>query len=569
MSFILSKKQDGKTYYYLAESARVEGKPRIVSQRYLGSAEEIAARLSEAGPGEPDRTRHLAFGDIAATWSVLERLGVTRIVDEVVGPRRGDAAASVGTYIALATLNRVTDPCSKLAFADWWAKTAGDRWLRLSAGALGHRRFWDAMDAVSESQLKEIERRIVARMVEVFSVDLSGLVLDMTNFATWIDSANERAPIAQRGHAEQKRNDLRLVGLGLVVSVDGGIPLVSHAYPGNKPDVTQFGAMVKELAARFETLRADTAGPVSDHLTLVYDAGQNSDGNYELPDGFPLSFVGSLPPSDHPGLLAVGKERYRVVDEERFPGLVAFETRKAVFGKERRLVVCHSENLHAKQSRGFDQTLAKANRQLSELAARLARGKTRKAKEKVEAEIAQILKPRWLSRVVSTTLTGDSPAGLRLDFRVSTKARAALEAELFGKRILFSDKTIQDATTVTIVAGYRSQEAVEADFRQMKDPSVVSFSPMFHWTESKIRVHVFYCVLALMVARLMVREAEHAGLHLSVRELLETLAGIEETVMLYQGERGRPRARRMLTEIDPTGQRLYNLFGLEAYAPKR
>ena len=569
MSFILSKKQDGKTYYYLAESARVEGKPRIVSQRYLGSAEEIAARLSEAGPGEPDRTRHLAFGDIAATWLVLERLGVTRIVDEVVGPRRGDAAASVGTYIALATLNRVTDPCSKLAFADWWAKTAGDRWLRLSAGALGHRRFWDAMDAVRESQLKEIERRIVARMVEVFSVDLSGLVLDMTNFATWIDSANERAPIAQRGHAEQKRNDLRLVGLGLVVSVDGGIPLVSHAYPGNKPDVTQFGAMVKELAARFETLRADTAGPVSDHLTLVYDAGQNSDGNYELPDGFPLSFVGSLPPSDHPGLLAVGKERYRVVDEERFPGLVAFETRKAVFGKERRLVVCHSENLHAKQSRGFDQTLAKANRQLSELAARLARGKTRKAKEKVEAEIAQILKPRWLSRVVSTTLTGDSPAGLRLDFRVSTKARAALEAELFGKRILFSDKTIQDATTVTIVAGYRSQEAVEADFRQMKDPSVVSFSPMFHWTESKIRVHVFYCVLALMVARLMVREAEHAGLHLSVRELLETFAGIEETVMLYQGERGRPRARRMLTEIDPTGQRLCNLFGLEAYAPKR
>ena len=366
MSFILSKKQDGKTYYYLAESARVEGKPRIVSQRYLGSAEEIAARLSEAGPGEPDRTRHLAFGDIAATWLVLERLGVTRIVDEVVGPRRGDAAAPVGTYIALATLNRVTDPCSKLAFADWRAKTAGDRWLRLSAGALGHRRFWDAMDAVSESQLKEIERRIVARMVEVFSVDLSGLVLDMTNFATWIDSANERAPIAQRGHAEQKRNDLRLVGLGLVVSVDGGIPLVSHAYPGNKPDVTQFGAMVKELAARFETLRADTAGPVSDHLTLVYDAGQNSGGNYELPDGFPLSFVGSLPPSDHPGLLAVGKERYRVVDEERFPGLVAFETRKAVFGKERRLVVCHSENLHAKQSRGFDQTLAKANRQLSD-----------------------------------------------------------------------------------------------------------------------------------------------------------------------------------------------------------
>ena len=96
------------------------------------------------------------------------------------------------------------------------------------------------MDAISDQQLKEIERRIVTRMVEVFDVDLSGLVLDMTNFATYIDSGNDRAPIAQRGHAKQKRTDLRLVGLGLVVSTDGGIPLVSHAYPGNRPDVTQF-----------------------------------------------------------------------------------------------------------------------------------------------------------------------------------------------------------------------------------------------------------------------------------------------------------------------------------------
>ena len=103
----------------------------------------------------------------------------------------------------------------------------------------------------------------------------------------------------------------------------------------------------------------------------------------------------------------------------------------------------------------------------------------------------------------------------------------------------------------------------------MKDPKVVSFSPMFHFTEHKIRVHVFYCVLGLMVAKLMVRKAGKAGLHLSVRALLSSLSGIEETVLLYQGERGRPRARRMLTEQDATQRHLYDLFGLEDYAPKR
>ncbi len=155
--------------------------------------------------------------------------------------------------------------------------------------------------------------------------------------------------------------------------------------------------------------------------------------------------------------------------------------------------------------------------------------------------------------MISTTLVGDSPATLRLTWTTKPRARADLEDELFGKRILFSDK--DRARRAVIVADYRSQSEVEGDFRQLKDPHVVSFSPMFHWTDHKIRVHTFYCVLALTVARLMVREAVQAGMHLSVRELLDTLSDIQETVLLYQGERGRPRARRMLTEMTPTARR--------------
>ncbi|HEY2263704.1 MAG TPA: hypothetical protein VGI96_13855 [Streptosporangiaceae bacterium] len=63
----------------------------------------------------------------------------------------------------------------------------------------------------------------------------------MTNFATFIDTGNGKAPIAQRGKAKQKRCDLRLVGLGLVVTWDGGIPLTWYAYPGDRPDVTAPG----------------------------------------------------------------------------------------------------------------------------------------------------------------------------------------------------------------------------------------------------------------------------------------------------------------------------------------
>ena len=562
MASLVAKKQGQRTYYYLVESARVGGKPRIVSQRYLGSAEEVAARLGEAGPGEPERTRHLAFGDLAAVWGVLERLGYAGIVDEAAGARRADASASVGTYLALACANRVVAPRSKLAFADWWATTAGDRLARVPWAALDHRRFWDAMDALDQAALTVIERRLAAAMAAEFGLGLSGMALDMTNFATFIDSGNDRAPIAQRGHAKQKRTDLRLVGLGLVVTRDGGIPLVGHAYPGNRNDVTIFPEVVDELVARYRAIAAD-----DQELTVVFDAGQNSAGNFAHLADAGLQFVGSLPPSDYPDLLALPARRLTVIDAERFPGLTGYETTAEALGARRRVLLTHSDTLHARQSRGFDQTTGKATRKLAELAARLERGRTRRDRAAVEADIAKITRPRWLNRVLTTTLTGDKPSQLRLTWAVDEPARRELETELFGKRILVTSR--DDWPVPEVVAGYRSQSDAEAGFRQLKDPRVVSFSPMHHWTDQKIRVHVSYCVTALAVAHLMRRQARQHGLDLSVRVLLSELAGIQETVLLYPSTGGRPRARRMLTEMTLTQQRLYEIFGLDRYAPAR
>ena len=236
MASLYKKVVNGKPYWYLREMAWVAGKPKLASERYLGTAEEIEALLDAREAAVlPGRTRHLAFGDVAAVWGLLRRLDVPGIIDAVVGTRRADVGASVGTYLALAALNRVVAPCSKLGFADWWRTTAADRFTKIGAKVLDHRKFWEAAHMVSAGQLAEIEQALAVRIINEFGLDIGSLALDMTNFATFIDSANPKAPIAQRGKAKQKRGDLRLVGLGLVVTRDGGIPLVSHAYPGNKP----------------------------------------------------------------------------------------------------------------------------------------------------------------------------------------------------------------------------------------------------------------------------------------------------------------------------------------------
>jgi len=566
---VVGKKRGGSTYYYLVESARVGGKPRIVSQEYLGTAEELAAAMRGGGLGLPDRVQHKDFGVAAAAWGMLEDLGVAGLIDAAAGPRRADAGASAGMYLALAALNRLAAPCSKLRFAEWWATTAAPRFTKIPATVLDHRRFWDAMHAVTLEQLEAAGQAITLRAVEMSGLDCSSVALDMTNFATFIDTQNKRAPVAQRGKAKQKRSDLRLVGLGLVVTRDGGIPLTWHAYPGDKPDVTQFPDMITQLLTRYQAVcgRAGVAAEAAG-MTVVFDAGQNSEANFAHLAAAGLSWIGSVPASDCPDLLALPASVRSIVDADRFGQLTAYDTRRQAYGAGRRAILTHSPELHQAQAAGFEgTTLAKTGKKLDELAATLARGRTRRPRDKVEAEITAITAKPWVRRAISWQLTGDQPRDFRLTWHVDAAARAALEEEIFGKHVLITGH--DDWAVAEVIAGYRSQSEAEFAFRQMKDTHVVSFSPMFHWTEHNIRVHAFTCVLALQIAHLMRLKARRAGLHLSVRELLRELAGISETVLLYQGEQGRPRAHRMLTETTPVQDKLAQIFNLDRYAPRR
>ena len=580
MSSLYKKTVHGKPYWYLREMGWVDGKPKMVSERYLGTAADVE-KLLDAREEQvlPERCRNLDFGAVAAVWGLLSDLGVAELIDQACGPRPPGLPLSPGTYLALAVLNRVVDPCSKRGYADWWKTTAADRFTKIGASALDHRRFWDAMHALPLEALAGIEHELALRVCDRFGLDTSSVALDMTNFATFIDTGNAKAPIAQRGKAKQKRADLRLVGLGLVVTRTGGIPLLSHAYPGNKPDVTQFPDMIKTLAARHtalaiaHTTAEHTAGDTGvstgtgAEMTVVFDAGQNSAANFALLAETNLHYVASVPASNCPDLLALPADSRTPVNADRYPGLEALEVRRMSYGTDRRTILTHSDQLHAHQVRGFTgTTLAKAGRRLDELAATLARGKTRRHRPAVEAEIANITHNAWVRRVITWTLTGQKPKNMRLAWNIDTDAYTELETEIFGKHVIITDH--DDWPVADVIAGYRSQSEAEGSFRQMKDTHVVSYSPMFHWTEHNIRVHTFTCVLALQIAHLLRLQADRAGLHLSVRELLRQLAGIDETVLIYPSTGGRPKARRMLTETSDLQDQLATIYDLDRYAPR-
>jgi transposase len=565
MASLTKKVINGRPYYYLRETARVGGRSKVVRQVYLGRAEDIERRLGETA--EPKSVVSRSFGAVAAALRLCRELEVAGAIDRALGMAgRRRQGLSVGEMIMLAAVNRACKPRSKRQLGDWHGRTALARLLPAEQKALSSQRFWDAMDVVSDEVIATAETEIVRRCIDLYGIELRPLIYDTTNFATFIDSANERNTIAQRGHPKGGRRDLRLIGLALCVALDSNIPLCHQTYEGNRNDSTQFPEAIELIKTRLQQLGL-TEAELSE-LTLVYDKGNNSKANQPLADELPLGVVGSLSPSQHPGLLDVSREEFHELED--MPGTLAYRTRKEVYDQQHTIVVSYSEPFAAKQRRSFQQTLAKAHRELAELKGIVERGKHRMDERALTERVKNILRRRWLKDVI--TIEHDLAAGT-FSYRSDPDAIEQIAKREWGKRIIFTDR--HDWSDQEIIAAYRAQSIGENAFRQSKDREFVSYSPTFHWTDQKLNVHGFYCTLALMIVSLIDRQIRHAGikqdgLPLGAKLAMRLLNEIDEVTLIYPpagGRQGRPRVRTMLAELDDTQRQLHDALQLQPLAP--
>jgi transposase len=562
---ITAKVVHGRTYYYARECQRINGKPKIVRTVYLGSADDLIAAVLDqqhAHAPEPRAVAIAAFGDIVALYDLAQQIGLVELLDRHL-PKR-DQGLSVGHYLLLAALNRAVQPTSKLQCADWYRQTTLPRLLPATAKQLSSQTFWNHFDFVAEHHIEAIERELSQRLVERFQLSLRMLTYDGTNFFTFIDTRTP-AELPQRGHNKQKRNDLRQVSLGMLVSTDFHVPLFHKVYAGNVPDCTIFQTVTEELRVRYRELARDC-----EHITLIFDKGNNSEAAFATLNTSHFHFVGSLVPSHHADLLEVSASRYQPMSGERLQEVRAYRTQREVFGQQRTIVVTHNGNLLHGQLQGLAAALDKARGKLRDLQTKLRRrreGRTRGGKAPTVASIRKQAQEALTGQHVKTVLRfeveeGDVPT---LTFTTDQMALSRLIDKHLGKTILFTDN--DDWTNEEIVLAYRSQHHIEDAFRQMKHPHYLGWQPMFHWTDSKIRVHAFTCVLALTLSSLLQRSLHEKGIDLSLPRMFELLGGIRETLVIYPKKQGQrhPSTARTLSTLSAEQEQLVTALDLRRY----
>ncbi len=564
---IIPKTINGKVYYYLHRTWREKidpshqgkrrgsGKSKIHNQSiYLGSAESVIKKLKN-NHLKPIEVRHRSFGFVAAIYQTALEIGLVDLLQTHF--QSSCYGVANWLYFMLPMINRLESATSKERMGDWALSTVLPSVLQFDPKALNSNSFWYATDDfICERELRkkrlakpnledsifvgledrlfnQIEAKLATTLQKQFDLSWDIVLYDTTNFFTYFEQPL-RSQLAQSGHNKAYRHHLKQVGLAVCVEKDWGIPLFHTVYRGNSHDSKTFPQVIDAL---MEQIKA-TLGQI-ENLVLVLDKGNNSEDNFALLKD-KIQWVGSLVPTHYPDLLEKPLSSY----PGRFKQCSYYTCQRKVMNIDCQVVLTYSEPLAKKQKHTIKNGVRKLEQKLLE-----KWGQYKRTPKKVTAGILSMMKDNRYGKYLGVEYQDG-------ELLFSYTDRYRQQEPHFGKNLLFSDQT--NASAEWVIDQYHSKDKIEDGFKLLKDPGLIRWQPMRHWTDTKIRAFAFCAVMSLVLIRVMELKAAKAGLTMSPAVLKEELTDLREITMIYEDN----TAQRLISRRSSVQQKLWNLFQL-------
>ncbi|MGH9352178.1 MAG: IS1634 family transposase, partial [Terriglobia bacterium] len=437
MASIIAKKKANQLYYYVVESARVDGKPRIVQQTYLGTAERVAALVKDLAAPLPLSATTVEFGLPGALWWAARQSGVWEVLDSLwPRPRSGPSTAH---YLLLAAIHRICQPGPKTEVSDWYRHTILHSLWGFSAERFTSQEFWNCFDRIrteppAEDELDGAQLRLLTAWKDQQLISRRLLAYDTTDFYTWVAGANTRNELAQRGHNKQGRHNLRQVGLSYVLDGENGLSLCHHAYPGNVVDAEEFPVALRRIVDLL-----DRHGMARDSVTLVLDKGSAALANTLELERAGVGWISALPWNQAPEELRERPAEQLTRLSSGQPGVQAAAERLIVHGKEYLCVVKYSAPFASEQLHSLTTTLSKALQSMRRFAIELGKPRARFTEGGIRKKIAHWLSAAFVSELVRYQLE-QRGGGWSLQFDFDNTAFERLLARRLGRTTLLTNR---------------------------------------------------------------------------------------------------------------------------------
>jgi len=533
------KKKKGRPYLYVREIARVHGKPKVVSQTYIGSP----ARVVSLATGQGQETLKLKVEEFGALWlaqQLSQDVDICTMVDSVIPPGDRERGPSIGEYFLYCIWNRMVEAVSKNKLAGWYKRTAIQHIRPVDINELTSKRYWEKWNRVSEASLREIARAFFERLWEVECPSADCLLFDTTNYYTFMGSHTE-SELARRGKNKASRHHLRQIGLGLLVARDSRLPLYYTIYPGNVHDSKQFEAIMDEMFGIVCGLHN-----TKERLTVVIDKGMNSEDNYAWIDEHSrIHFVTTYSTYFAQDLATIPIERFEPLDipknlrlvEDAMPEerLLAYRTTGEYWGKKRTVVVTYNPATARKKNYTLQSKLETLRQELLVMRAKVKEQAPQwRNPNAIRERYLRLCERLHISSELFILEFQQSDDGLSMSFRKNPYNVARKQA-MFGKNIIITDNS--DWTTREIVEASLDRWQVENRFRLSNNDDLVATRPIRHWTDSKIRCHLFSCVVALAYLRRLELKLAAAGIKRTAEDVMDDMRHLHSVITVAKGAR--------------------------------
>jgi len=403
---------------------------------------------------------------------------------------------------------------------------------------LDARRVCESLAGMTAGQVEQIESAVVRQLIDKEKLRLHALAFDTTNFDSYAGAAT-RSQLLRRGHGKSGR-PLRVLGLGLLVTEDEGIPLLTFAYPGNENDVTAFGRFLRALDRRGRSLQLPL------QATIAADGGNISKEILRRLEEVPRYYVFRLPAAHVTELPREASSELPMLGGRLEGKVRARKHLCKVYGVERCVVDVYSQRMHRRQLPGLVRDRKKALADLNHLQALLERQRQglRRAKPITRASLRrrvdQALTREHMKSLFRVRIEkGDGAPALH--FQEVPEVWRELEDYVLGRTLLVTNRKLWSAERVVLAS--REQSHNERFFRDVKDPSGVSMLPLRHRRDPSLRANALLVVLGLMLLRVVKRRLKRAKVRIrSSAALLAALKNIQRA-RIQLGEAAAPALR--------------------------
>jgi transposase len=502
-----------------------------------------------------------AVGDVGALAWVAEQLDLVTLIDRACGVGGERGGPTLGEMVVAVAIQRACDAGPKRDLAQFWDESI-PRVSCLPCGTFTGNTFHRLAAQVDDVALERAQVAMARAAVARFDLATDVLAFDTTNFDTHIATTTP-GKLAQRGHAKSKRADLRVVGLGLMVSETGHVPLLYRTYAGNGSDQSVLESCLDGLGKLHDALDEGEGRKQPAKRTLVRDGGFWSPqlelcldvtGYYSI-ISLPLGHTAAEAALQHAAQQGAMKALGGDLQDVR-----AARMRTQVGELDRTLVIVESKELLVGQKRGVASALRKAKKELAKLEKRAAGGRI--TKTLLEQCVAKALAREHLAEFVMVCIDGED-ARPSFSWRVDTRRRRELERTRLGKRVLCTDRHTWG--NERIVHGFRGQWHVEELFRRTKKGGIVPWGPSYQWADASLRLHTFATVLGLLLVSLVRLELRTRK---SVKLMMSELADIRATlVRTSTGKNGRRPTVLLAPEMTPFQKAAVRRFELARWLP--